>query len=146
MTSHQAFVGIQSGIQVKDNKYPSDMRINKTPTIKKNTVNMIDSIPYINLQVVSLKQSLLKESIPIRFFWLKKNPLYTRCVRSVASPSNASRGSSTEVDHHFRQQEAEETTGRTAATTKLTNLHPVWKERMVEVLLKGEFLTTCELS
>jgi len=44
MTSHQAFVGIENGIQVKDNKYPSDMRINKTPTIKKNTVNMINSI------------------------------------------------------------------------------------------------------
>ena len=44
MTSHQAFVGIENGIQVKDNKYPSDMRINKPPTIKKNTENMIKSI------------------------------------------------------------------------------------------------------
>ena len=59
MTSHQAFVGIENGIQDEDNKYPSDMRINKPPTIKKNTENMINSIQILYEFYISIYKLFL---------------------------------------------------------------------------------------
>ena len=83
MTSHQAFVGIENGIQVKDNKYPSDMRINKTPTSKKNTVNMIYSYKfYIN----SIYQSTSCFSKTVTMKGINPHPFLLTEAKTVVYP------------------------------------------------------------
>ena len=71
------------------------------------------------------KTVTIKGINPHPFLFTEEKTVVYRCVFHVASlTANASRGSSTEVDHHFRQQKAEETTGRSRPNDEVDQFAP----------------------